>query len=640
MRKFTLFLSLIVAFVTATAQEVTVTSLDQLSNDKTYFIESARCFLMNNTTANADGISTSTAKNLGTSTVAKDWTDANQQFKIEQIDGNYYLYSVGAAKYVAKDGSWSDTAVDALEFTPSSNSTYNWKLCIGGNGMNSQEPGQMDAGIVVNGWTTEDPGNCYKILDTEASTIVVVDYPNELAEFDQNKCYTVTTTSRGGWAVKDNQFCSTVDAALGTNSNPEDANQQFAVLSIDGENYYLYSVGAQMFVNSDKSLVAGIGEAIELTDASKMGDCRVRVNFKGYSDKYINLGGGKQMEVNDWGTIDAGNAVAFIEAGEFDPTAALAMLQPAAPEPAPALAVVSQTPAADEVVESFNAITIEFNKAIEFIQAAGGTGGTDGTGGTNGTDATGGTNGTDATGSTNGTTGGTSGPAQYIKLKDANNGVVATAWVSAATIDGNKVTFVFEMNAAISKTGTYSFAIPAGLIKATDGEEFAGQTFTFQVEEPVKLAVVSQTPAADEVVESFSSITIEFNKAIEFIQAAGGTGGTDGTGGTNGTDATGGTNGTDATGSTNGTTGGTSGPAQYIKLKDANNGVVATYWVSAATIDGATVTFVPEMNATISNPGTYTFTIPAGLIKATDGEEFAGETFTFEVSVPEGIEDV
>ena len=105
MRKFTFFLSLVVAFITATAQEVTVTSLDQLSNDKTYFIESARCFLMNNTTANAAGISTSTAKNLGTSTVTKDWNDANQQFKIEQIDGNYYLYSVGAAKYVTKDGS-------------------------------------------------------------------------------------------------------------------------------------------------------------------------------------------------------------------------------------------------------------------------------------------------------------------------------------------------------------------------------------------------------------------------------------------------------------------------------------------------------------------------------------------------------
>ncbi len=75
-------------------------------------------------------------------------------------------------------------------------------------------------------------------------------------------------------------------------------------------------------------------------------------------------------------------------------------------------------------------------------------------------------------------------------------------------------------------------------------------------------------------------------------------------------------------------------------MKDANGGVTATYWVSAATIDGATVTFVPEMNATISNPGTYTFEIPAGLIKATNGEEYAGGTFTFTVVEPTGIEGV
>ncbi len=332
MRKFTLFLSLVVAFITATAQEVTVTSLDQLSNDKTYFIESQRCFLMNNTTANAGGISTSTATNLGTSSVSKDWADANQQFKIEQIDGNYYLYSVGAAKYVAKDGSWSETAVDALEITPAASNTYNWKLCIGGNGMNSQIPGQIASGIMVNSWTQEDEGNCYKILDTEASVLVVVDYPNELSEFDQNKCYTVSTTTRGGWAVQMDtegnytKFCSTKDAGLGTESNPEDASQQFAVLSVDNENYYLYSVAAKKFVNSDQSLVAGIAEPIELADASTMGDCRVRVNFKGYDNKYINLGGSSQMLVDNWGTIDGGNAVAFIEAADFDPTEALAML--------------------------------------------------------------------------------------------------------------------------------------------------------------------------------------------------------------------------------------------------------------------------------------------------------------------------
>ena len=70
-------------------------------------------------------------------------------------------------------------------------------------------------------------------------------------------------------------------------------------------------------------------------------------------------------------------------------------------------------------------------------------------------------------------------------MKDANGGVAATAWLSAAVVEGNKVTFTFEMNAAVTKTGTYTFEIPAGVIKSVDGEEFAGQTFTFNVEEPV-----------------------------------------------------------------------------------------------------------------------------------------------------------
>ena len=205
--------------------------------------------------------------------------------------------------------------------------------------------------------------------------------------------------------------------------------------------------------------------------------------------------------------------------------------------------------------------------------------------------------------------------------------------------DGSELPFnVVRMVAEtpITAAGTYTLYINEWTIVNSNWETLSEQTLTFTIPGAAEpLAVIAQTPAADEEVESFSAITFEFNKDIEFIQAAGGTG-TDATGGTNGTDATGGTNGTDATGGTNGT----SGPAQYIKLKDANGGVTATYWVNAATIDGATVTFVPEMNATISNPGTYTFEIPAGLIKATDGEEYAGGTFTFTVVEPTGIEDV
>ena len=171
MRKFLLFLSLFfaMAMTTVAQDEVTVTNLSELSDETVYFIESKRCFLMYNTSVSSTALSTSTATGLGTSSVTKNWEDPNQQFNIKTVGGSYYLYSVGAAKYVNKSGDLVASPTDALQITASANGTYNWKLCIGGNGLNSQEPNQLQYGIVVNDWTDEDDGNRYKILDVEAS---------------------------------------------------------------------------------------------------------------------------------------------------------------------------------------------------------------------------------------------------------------------------------------------------------------------------------------------------------------------------------------------------------------------------------------------------------------------------------------
>ncbi len=140
-----------------------ITDLAQLSNDRKYFIESARCFLMY-----SESVTTALTTSNGTAvgTVEKNAEDAKQQFKIEKDGDTYYLYSVGAAKYVNKSGAFVDTKTDALTLE-NVGGTYQWKLCIGGNGLNSQDPGQMANGIVVNSWTTTDAGNCYKIIDAE-----------------------------------------------------------------------------------------------------------------------------------------------------------------------------------------------------------------------------------------------------------------------------------------------------------------------------------------------------------------------------------------------------------------------------------------------------------------------------------------
>ncbi len=139
--------------------QTSVTDLSQLSNDKVYTLRSARAFLLYSDKVPGE-ICGSTGKLVGT--VTKNNADPAQLFRIEKNGANYYLYSVGAEKYVSSNGSFTATASSPLTME-NVGGTYPWLLKIGGNGMNSQEPGQMDAGITVNSWVQKDPGNCYII---------------------------------------------------------------------------------------------------------------------------------------------------------------------------------------------------------------------------------------------------------------------------------------------------------------------------------------------------------------------------------------------------------------------------------------------------------------------------------------------
>ena len=140
-----------------------VTNLSELSNDKVYTIRSARAFLLY---SEAEGLTntlcTSSGKKVGSVTYSL--TDPNLQFRIEKQGDNYYLYSVGAKKYVSGNGSYEATAATVLKME-NVGGAYPWKLVIGSSGLNSQDGGQTDSGIVINSWTTADPGNCYQIVE-------------------------------------------------------------------------------------------------------------------------------------------------------------------------------------------------------------------------------------------------------------------------------------------------------------------------------------------------------------------------------------------------------------------------------------------------------------------------------------------
>ena len=215
---------LLVASVATGLAQTAVTSLDQLRNDKVYTLRSERAFLFYSDKVPGE-ICSSTGKEVGT--VTRNNADPTQLFRIEKNGSNYYLYSVGAEKYVSSNGKYEATASSVLSLTKVGGS-YPWKLTIGGNGMNSQESGQMDAGIVVNSWTTTDAGNCYIIEEGNAPSVTVLG----------------TTNAAAGVVYKGAEYKNGSTLNTNTSIKKEDltampVDGMHAVINIDGQNIYV-----------------------------------------------------------------------------------------------------------------------------------------------------------------------------------------------------------------------------------------------------------------------------------------------------------------------------------------------------------------------------------------------------------------
>lgn len=148
-----------------------------------------------------------------------------------------------------------------------------------------------------------------------------------LEDAQPTKCYTIATQGRGAWAVDDAGTRLSCTVAQGLIPDATDPRQQFAIISANAREYYLYSVGAKKFVNKDGSLVYGAADAIAFTDASAVEEGRVMVSFRDYANTYINIDNRfPDLVVSWWGNIDDGNAVLISPAADFDATHALAML--------------------------------------------------------------------------------------------------------------------------------------------------------------------------------------------------------------------------------------------------------------------------------------------------------------------------
>ena len=178
-------------------------------------------------------------------------------------------------------------------------------------------------------------------------------------------------------------------------------------------------------------------------------------------------------------------------------------------------------------------------------------------------------------------------PEGGIEVKNSTSGEVVkiTRISDNEWLDANTVLFLFEQKSVVDKEGKeemqdqyitspgqWSYTIPAGCIKSTEGEEFAEQTFTFNIASSMEIESVSPT----EGVTTLDKIEITFPKPIASVETS--------------------------------------------KLS-----IVDNYWAPVANFknevtysdDRKTVTL--ELDAPITTPGTYNLDIYQGVFQSEDG---------------------
>lgn len=173
------------------------------------------------------------------------------------------------------------------------------------------------------------------------STFTIHDDPVEVV--DMNKAYTIHTVSRGYLAVKTGGTHMVGNQDRYTTSNQVtyadgDTQFHFAFVTNNGKTY-LYSIGAEKFVSYTGELTTMPTDddviSIENTTTTVEGYPYGIRFYKGTAEPVlcINLGGSCQLTIDTYGTTwgtfgEDGNAWRFDEAGDFDPSFALGLLNP------------------------------------------------------------------------------------------------------------------------------------------------------------------------------------------------------------------------------------------------------------------------------------------------------------------------
>lgn len=229
-----------------------VKDLSELANSKIYMLQAERSPLVYDATAD-DPTKLSSGLVSG---VAADATDSNQQFIIfsSETEGVYYLYSLGASKFVDANLNFTDYPDPVLSFEKNTdNPIFPWYVKIGGKYVVPGNNGKDGNKLFHTETPDEDAGKRYRIEEVDedmylaTSIALTIQHADALIKdasgLSNDKVYTVSTYDRGVWS-----YNAEKEALWYANSvNPETNTEHFAFLTVAGKTY-LYSIGAQKFV--------------------------------------------------------------------------------------------------------------------------------------------------------------------------------------------------------------------------------------------------------------------------------------------------------------------------------------------------------------------------------------------------------
>lgn len=140
----------------------TVADWTTLSNTKAYVFDVEDVSGRGNWIPNAANTQLTTNKKIN---VAADFTSPAQQFAVlKSSNNNYYLYSVGARKFVSKEGNYTkltDEPDQPVTYKASTNTSYPFIVMLGGQYLNNTTG--YDPSVVTN-YNTEDSGNHFRII--------------------------------------------------------------------------------------------------------------------------------------------------------------------------------------------------------------------------------------------------------------------------------------------------------------------------------------------------------------------------------------------------------------------------------------------------------------------------------------------